>query len=430
MSSDVAGSCKENGLIGFMRKLLGQSLPEGIGRVTSDEIREDVSDEVREEIRRREEEQQRTLWDDKSQLYAQPLKKKGLTADPSAAYGLFGFMGTNYDKDGEFDENGSPLTLKLTGKFPKAQYMSLQIYRGKPFQTSEDVGNVLSDYEIQAKPGGKNPFQTGDPDDEGKFKITITPDKNDERKPNHIYYEPKASPGDSAVITGFYRVYLPEGEEITAADLPKIKAFDADGDPVKPTYVDLVDDWFLHIPGARLASNLLIPELKELPWLNLDCVSTTPSGLGSNQDLHYIASFSKVPVGKYVVVKFRAPAVYFGNPDDIDEQAVRYWSICSVYYPTLTTMNSLACKPGQSPARDVTLVFGKDRPGIRAKARSLGAEFLPDAREPDEDVLTIMLRNMLATNALKPQVFKGRFAPTAEVFSLREFLDLPEPDED
>lgn len=429
MSIEQAGSCKENGLLGFISKLLGKSMPQGMGDVISEEMIEGFSEQIRDEIRRGQEQQQSTLWDDKSELYAQPQVKKGLTADPSAAYGLFGFMGAKYDKDGNLDENGSPLTLKLTGKFPKAQYMSLQIYRGKPLQTSRDVGDVLSDYEIVAKPGGKNPFLTGNPDDRGRFEIVITPDKNKEDHHNHIWYKPENSPGDSAVITGFYRVYLPEGQGISFADLPKIKAFDSEGDQVNAKYVDLVDSWYPKIPGAKFATNLVVPELESLPWLNLDCVSKgDPSGLGSSHDLQYIASFSKVPVGKYVVAKFRAPAVYFGTPTGREEAAVRYWSICSVYFPTLTTMNSLPCNPEQPRARDVTLVFGKERPGIRAQARRLGAEFLPDTRENDEDALTLMMRNMLATNALKPQVFKGSFAPSATVYSLNEFLSLPQPD--
>ncbi|HBE67720.1 MAG TPA: hypothetical protein DDW52_06180 [Planctomycetaceae bacterium] len=428
MSIEEAGSCKENGLFGFLAKLMGNSMPDGLSDVLTEDTLQNLSDEVRAEILSVQEDQQKSLWDDNSELYAQPLKKKGFTADPSASYGMFGFMGTRYDEDGNFDSNGSPLTLKLTGKFPKAQYMSIQIYRGRPFQGSEDVGDVLTDFRIKPK-SGANPFETGNRNDEGRYEVVITPDSNKRDLDNHIWYKPKDNPGDSAVITGFYRVYLPDGQEVKRTDLPKIRTFNDDEEEVDARFVQLVESWYPQIPGAKIGSNLLIPGLDNLPWLNLDCVSKNdPSGLGSSHDLQYIASFSKVPKGKYVVVKFRAPPVYFGSPEASGEAAVRYWSICSVYFPTLTTMNSFPCDPNNPAARDVTLVFGKERSGIREKARRLGAEFLPDTREADEDVLTIMLRNLLATRAHKSQAYKGRFAPSGSVYSLREFLELPETD--
>ncbi|MEM7558221.1 MAG: hypothetical protein AAF394_03795 [Planctomycetota bacterium] len=432
MSHQEAGSCKENGLFGFLSKLIDNSadgeLSEDTGEIR-DFLGRGLSDEVSEALDAYDESQQQSLWDDLSELYADPLQKKGLTADPNASYGLLGFMGVKYDKQGNYSEAGQYLTLKLTGKFPNAQYMSMQIYRGQPFQTSEDVGDVLSDFEIQAN-NGTNPFQTGVPEDEGDFEIFITPNKNKEKCKNHIYYEPRSAPSRSAVISGFYRVYLPEGQEITKADLPRIEAFDEDGDQVKPRFVQLIDTWYPRIPGAKLASNLVIPERKTLPWINLDCVSSgNPSGLGSSHDLQYIGSFSKVPYGKYVAVEFRAPALYFGPPHAVENPAVRYWSVCSVYFPTLTTMNSLACAPDSPEARNVKLIFGKDRPGARAQAGRLGAEFLPDTRESDDDVLTIMLRNLLATRAFKPQAYKGNFAPRGKVYSLRELMELEPGDE-
>ena len=422
MATEEPGSCKENGLLGFLGKLIGGSLqPQAL-----EHLGDNISDDIKAAIASVPTDQQKdSLWDPNSELYADPLEKKGLTADPSAAYGLFGFMGAKYDKNGGYDPKGSPLTLVLSGKFPKAQYMSLQIYRGKPFQTSQDVGTQLSDYRINPKTG-KNPFRTGNRSDSGTFEITITPDKNLENAPNHIYYAAKDRPEDSAVITGFYRVYLPEGQSLSKKDLPEIKAFDSSGNQMKPKYVSLVDSWYPNIPGVKLATNLMIPELGTLPWLNLDCVSSDPSGLGSSKDVHYIGTLCRVPVGRYVIVKFRAPAVYFGPQNDVDVAAVRYWSICPVYFPTLTGMNSLACDPSQSVARDVTVVFGKEREGVALKAAKLGASFLPDTRANGEDVLTFILRNTLPSDALKAQVFKGRYAPTGKVYTFQEFLELQE----
>ncbi|MFO0939398.1 MAG: hypothetical protein U0930_01390 [Pirellulales bacterium] len=421
MANEEAGSCRENGLFGFLGKMFGKSIPTQLPEVLSDK----VSDDIKAAIKTAALASENSLWDPNSELDADPLEKKGLTADPSAAYGLFGFMGTKYDKNGNYDSNGSPLKLVMTGKFPKAQYMSLQIYRGKPLQTSKDVGGQLSDYRIQPKTG-INPFQSGNRNDSGTFEITITPDTNMENAPNHIYYQAKDQPEDAAVITGFYRVYLPDGKKFAKADLPKISAFDSSGNEIKPKYVPLVDTWFPNIPGVKLATNMIVPDLTDLPWLNLDCVTSDASGLGSSKDVHYIGSLCKVPVGKYVVVKFRAPAVYFGPQESVEAPAVRYWSICPVYFPGLVGLNSLASDPSKPAARDVTLVFGKDRPGVALKAAKLGASFLPDTRSNDEDVLTFLLRNILPTKSIQSQVFKGRYAPSGKVYTLQEFLELPD----
>lgn len=415
-----AGSCQENGLAGFLSKLLGIQIPAAVG----DQLGENVLNGIKAGLAPAAGVQEESLWDPNSELYADPMLKKGLTADPSAAYGLFGFMGTKYDKNGNYDPNGSPLRLVLTGKYPKAQYMSLQIYRGKPFQTSKDVGKPISDYRIVPS-SGENPFQTGDRGKSGTFEITLTPDISRSNDSNHIYYEPKDQPGDDAVISGFYRVYLPDGQKLAKEDLPKITAFDSAGNKVKPKYAALVDNWYPDILSARLITNKLIPELKQLPWLNLDCVTTNASGLGSSSDVHYIGSLCKVALGEYVVVKFRAPAVYFGPQDKVKTPAVRYWSICPVYFPGLVGLSSFACDPLMPAERDVTIVFGMERNGVAEKARDLGAVFLPDTRENDQRVLTFLLRNTLPSESFKNKVFKGPYAPSGMVYTLNEFMNLP-----
>lgn len=61
-------------------------------------------------------------------------------------------------------------------------------------------------------------------------------------------------------------------------------------------------------------------------------------------------------------------------------------------------MNSLPCDPNRPWEREVTVVFGKDRPEAREKARQLGAEFLPDTREESHRVMVFLMRNILPTN--------------------------------
>ena len=434
-------------------------------------------------------EERESLWDDNSELYADPCKKKGLTADPSASYGLLGFMGARYDENGNLDPNGSPLTLKIKGKFPKAQYMSLQLYRGQPRQSSEEVDVKITDFQINPSKG-ENRFRTGNPNDQGEFEILITPTKDiksilDMRKdplnklpPNHLFYQEKEKADDNSVITAFYRVYLPKGEELKREDLPTIEVYH-NGKLVKPgfaKFAKLVKSWYFDLPAGQIFTNI-VPKKgekikgEELTWVDLNKVfgavskalggdgSGALESLGASEDLRYITSFKRVAIGEYVIVKFRAPAVYYGlRPVDDTTRAVRYWSLVSVYFPRLEGLNSYSCKPFLNEQfiadeRDITVVFGKDRPAAKAHAERLGAKFLPDERKESQRVLTFLLRNILPSKAFVredasekkdsveisgptdekaqgPFVFEGQYKPTGNVYSLREFLGLTKEDLD
>lgn len=460
-----------------------------------------------------------TLWDDNSDLIADRFESVGLTADPSASYGLLGFMGARYNDYGNVCKNGErgkPLTLRITGSFPKAQYMSMQLYDGRPLQGSKGVGDSLSDYEIVPM-SGQNRFATGNPHDEGNFEIFIVPvdDIEDAKEqgapPNTIYYEVKdyepEEDGDNSVISAFYRIYLPEGGRIERSDLPKVEGFLTEPGPggklianrlhdprlnlgrqVHPEFAKLVKSWYSDTPLGNVVSNVArIWEKKEsLRWFNVNKVFKVIekfAGQGASKDLRYEMCFKQVSVGEYVVIRFLAPPLYFGgSPEDNADRgrAVRYWSICSAYYPRLAGLNSLSCDPARPGQRLITVVFGKDRPEARAHARAMGAEFLPDTREESHRVLTLIMRNMLPTNAeeladpsdndeladpekkhklveaikklreasellpdrddLKEKIrdlekelkffaevrwmFHGEYRPKGEVYSLREFLNL------
>ena len=439
-----------------------------------------------------------SIWDDNSDLIANRLETVGLFADSSASYGLFGFMGAKYDEFGNVcrnGEQGKPLTLKISGRFPNAQYMSLQIYSGRPLQGSKGVGEPLSDYKIVPLTG-QNRFATGNRNDEGNFEIFIVPvddveaAKKKGTPPNTIYYEAKdyepEEDGDTSVITAFYRVYLPEGGRLKREDLPNIEGFlteptgalnprDNLGKQVHPEFAKLVKSWYPDIPVGNIIFNVSrFWEKKEsLRWFNVNRVFKVIekfAGQGASKDIRYEMCFKQVAVGEYVVIKFRAPELYFGGgPDDhIARKAVRYWSICPTYYPRLAGINSLPCDINQPWERDITVVFGKDRPEAREHARRLGAEFLPDTREESHRVVTFLLRNMLSSNFVDPAqpekenkiadslkklsevadahpslntkihelekellsngeerwMFNGVYKPKGEVYSLREFLDL------
>lgn len=450
-----------------------------------------------------------TLWDENSDLIADPNEMVGLTADSSASYGLLGFMGAKYDDFGNVCKNGEKgksLTLKLSGRFPDAQYMSLQIYRGRPLQGSKDVGKTLSDYEI-IPISGLNRFATGNRDDEGNFEIFIRPVDDVEaaeeaaeargNRQNTIYYKSQDydpdQDGDSTVITAFYRVYLPKGGRIQKEDLPTVEGFLTEprfngeyshedplvlGRQVHPKFAKLVNSWYPDIPVSNVIFNIsrFWKKKDSLRWFNVNKVFNVIekfAGQGASQDLKYEMCFKQVAVGEYVVIKFLAPEIYFGGPPEQfprnTKKAVRYWSICPVYYPRLAGINSFPCDPLKTEKREITVVFGKDRPDARKHAEALGAKFLPDTREESQRVVTFLMRYMLSTksdppppkednklaNALEllsdasevlPELkenkkfveleqelrgvieerweFNGEYKPRGEVYSLREFLEL------
>lgn len=351
------------------------------------------------------------LWDSDSELYVDPLKPKGLTADPHVAYGLLGFMGVK-------NAAGNPVKLVLSGKFPKAQYMSLQIYRGWPIQTNVKVGAELSDFRIKPKTG-KNRFATLNPNDTGTFEIEITPDPA--QGPNRIWYEPRDQPGPSAAITAFYRIYQPE-TEIRFSDLPKIEAFDMETNAPTDCPTPVTLPWYIRLPFVEAAAEFAIQEQNPILFKdNNDTIFGENPPIGGSGDIVYQHSFSKVPRGKVVVIKFRAPAINFGAPQ-VPGRFVRYWSFCSVYELQLKTLNGVASAPQNPEERDVTVVFGPDDQEIRSMANALNAEFLPDTREPGQNTVMFILRNLLPTDDFKP--FEGPYAPKANVLSRSDFMSL------
>ena len=350
------------------------------------------------------------LWDPKSQLYAQPFLQKGLSADTSAAYGLMAFVGDN-----------PRLKLVLTGTFPKGSYMSLQIYRGS-FQSSKEVGDVLSDYEIAANLGGKNPFQTLNRNDTGKFQIAITPDpaaKGGALK-NTIWYNANPGPFESRLISAFYRVYQPAGGQLSKDDLPKIESCDF------ATNVDLPCppvqrlDWYLDLPYDLIAllNNSALLKTRTLTF------DVKQESAGTNKDAMYAFTYANIPRGDVAIVRFEAPKIDFGS-QKADAPVVRYWSICSIYWPMLRAMNGVACDWDHPDKRDVTVVFGPNKASVKEKAKLLGAHFLSDDREKDEDVMGFIVRNVLPSEKFQQQMFKGPFLPRGRVYTEQEFQARP-----
>lgn len=350
------------------------------------------------------------LWDPDSQLYAHPLLPKGLSADTSAAYGLLAFTGDN-----------PRLKLVLTGRFPKGSYMSLQIYRGS-FQSSEEVGGVLSDYNI-APSSGKNPYKTGNLNDTGTFKIEITPDPK--AKGNSIWYDSTPSPGLSKLISAFYRVYQPEGGQISFGDLPTIEARDYQTDVVLscPIYQRL--DWYLRLPGDVIT---FVNNVTQLLGVLSDELKfeVQKQSAGTNSDAVYAFTYKNIPIGNVAVVEFVAPAIDFASPNvsKSTTKAVRYWSICSIYWPMLKTLNGVACDWKQSTERKIRVVFGPDKQNIREKAAKIGAYFLPDDRDPasGQHVMGFIVRNVLPSAAFAKLMFTNEYLPSGEVFTASNFI--------
>lgn len=336
------------------------------------------------------------VWQANSQLYTDPLRPKGLSADPCAAYGLMAFVGDN-----------PRLKLVLTGEFIKSKFISLQIYRGR-LQRHDKIGKALIDYEIEPETG-KNPFREKDPNVTGTFKIEITPDKNGPK--NSIWYEPVKLGTNRKIISAFYRIYQPE-RQLTLNDLPKIEARDCITDTriECPEYAHMA--WYLDLP--ELVANVVVQERNKITFKKKESSAGTNIAIPA-----YLYSASKISHGDVVVIKFQAPAIDYAAPFS---GHVRYWSICTMDWPKLQTLNGLACDWNRPQSRPVTLVFGGGE-RVRNKAKELGFDFLPDTREPNQHVLGFIYRNMLPSDTFKSHMYKNEFMPKAKIYSENEFLN-------
>ena len=214
--------------------------------------------------------------------------------------------------------------IVLSGRFPDARYVSVQVY------TPDGVGASLTDYQIAPQPGSLNPWQRQGPAG-GRFTVTI--------RPGPASGQANTLPlpaGTTSQHTGYlvYRVYLPAGG---GAALPvPVLTVDQGGAtrtlPSCPSHNAPVT--FPVVSGSTPAaggSGVTTPPPPQLEFFK-PAQSTFNNGGLANVDTSYLLAYlARPPAADVVVVTAKAPTFAPGShpsPWPARGADVRYWSMC------------------------------------------------------------------------------------------------------
>lgn len=220
-------------------------------------------------------------------------------------------------------------TIRLSGEFPRARYMSLVTYDAR-----RRTIDHLTDAAIRPDPGSANPFLPGAKRDGGRrsFSIDIldAPVPVEKRASNILYAKTAAQsrPGEPVRFT--LRVYQPDaGVAFDDIAMPRIEIVDRGGRaqavPPCASSANATDGERLEtMLGAFLASRFR--KMKPLAWAIF-----TPDGLGENIDNAYIYTSFDPKQGEVLAFRGRAPSApaTYAHAPVMGDGELRYWSFCT-----------------------------------------------------------------------------------------------------
>jgi hypothetical protein len=339
-------------------------------------------------------------------LAISPPGPKGFVGDTYAAYGLMGYR------------NVKNLGWHVSGKFPKARFMSIETYT----TDKKKQYDVLFDYKFPASIGSQNPFVEGVPMNTPNrdFEVDLIPHVGKSTDPNIVHISPTEK-----VIAVYYRIYVPsEHVTVTEDDLPKLKAYDVTtGQPMncpEPVTVAFAPNW------PQLITKV-IPTKKKFEFESVkDTFFASAANNGNNAAIRdYRVGMNKVR-SNMVVVKFKAPTFFdnFSGTGPFQETGdVRYWSLCTQNIVKGHTLNCLADYLAKvDSAGVVTVVVGKGD-DVKEAVLARGYNFLEDKRKSDQPVLQLIYRNMLPnTDFEKTSMYQGEYNPHGVMCSKKQFL--------
>ena len=286
------------------------------------------------------------------------------------------------------------LGIRLTGHFPQARYMSVNVYN-MGNQNSE--GALLDELILPCA------------NDDGKFVIHVVPsDGNSAGLDNVLTYDAAI---DSVVI--MLRYYLPEGHAQGGKELPLVYAFDvASGNELGlPNSIALGANLDIAQLQGAVAPFFLVEEDTALWFYNIN-----PDGLYANFDNRYLATPITPAADEVYMIRFKAPEV---GTD------VRYWSLTqsnnSTYsFSTLNDEDAIVAADGF-----VNIVIATPDAEITTKAA--GLNLFAKETQPNAGLLLIY-RNLYTTPgfagdiALVPRISIGNFSNLAAVQSQQHIL--------
>lgn len=369
-------------------------------------------------------------------------------------------------------------SLKLTGEFPHARYMSFNSY-----DTEASPSHSVSDNEIVANEGSINPFVQGASRNSEfrDYELSLLQGTALDTVPENTLYD-AAETGESAML--LYRVYVPdEGKDSAGGvDLPQVELTLASGEVMNGDDACEVldsDSEYVEIPviptqtytyfrQGNPAQNNLIEEgdTQVVQWnaaynteyslycqfLN-SCEENPEREVSyyANLDNQYVSAFIDNSIKPIVVIRGKIPEVpvTLDGADTFDESEaeLRYWSICQnefysqkvtdcLYDEQITIQpdgeylivtSTLDNKPSNATSEcgNEFLEWSKDGDGFA----------LADGMENNENDGLLIVRNMLPTNNFEQSAqftqtpgdeeeVMGEYLPTAQYFTKEEFEAL------
>lgn len=147
-----------------------------------------------------------SLWE--YDLNAGPIGPKSFMGDTNAVYAAYAFK-------------SEPTTaLRLSGKFPRARFLSIESYRTK----KNHAYDALFDRQIEPDIGSENPFRNGVDinTDKRDYTVWLVPDGAEWSGVNAMKLAI-----DSSVSSVWIRYYSPNANvSVAPADLPRVEAID------------------------------------------------------------------------------------------------------------------------------------------------------------------------------------------------------------
>jgi hypothetical protein len=302
--------------------------------------------------------------------------------------------------------------IVLSGRFPDARYVSVQVY------TPGGVGASLDDYRIAPQPGSLNPWQRRAAPG-GRFTVTIGPDP----APGQANTLPLPA-GTTSRHTGYlvYRVYLPAGGG-SAVPVP-VLTVDQGGAartlPACPSHNAPVT--FPVISGSAAApggagaggSGTVAPPPPQLEFFKPSQSTFNNAGLANADTSYLLAYLVRPPAADVVVITAKAPTFAPGShpsPWPARGEDMRYWSMCVgvLIHLVPVVANKLpgggtdyGCRADEATrlnaAGDYTYVIGSESQRA-AISRVPGVTFLPFSATRPAGPYLLALRNVLVSTS-------------------------------
>ncbi len=312
----------------------------------------------------------------------------------------------------EYSFHGNPnVMFRITGKFPKARFVSFQAYKTR-LQTSVET---LVDRDIQPDAGSQNPYLDGVPLDatSRNYTIEVVPQGVVSTAANVVHTA--VNRFEQAIE---YRIYSPsEGVTLTQDDVPTIEAFDVDtGAPTTcPQWDNYVQPEF---PQFILD---VVPEKDQFAFQSFGL------DLGTNDVIPgYLFAVNKVVGNNIAIVKFKAPTfvnTYTATGDFNSAGNVRYYSLCTentVIFQTLNCLPDYLAKPDANGYVTVVIGSGAD---VEAAANAKGYNFLPDTRQSNQTAMQLVYRNLVPDPTFATtSMYQGDYIPQGQLCDAGDFV--------